>query len=202
MDERARGGGPAGVVAVGLAGAGIGGAVLTSPSFGFARNALSDLGYSGTAAGTPVTAVLFNGGLILAGVVGLGFAGALWLRGPLADRIGSLVLGASLLGLAGVGLFPSPEPQHVPAAVTFYLGSMVAMAVVGVGEAVAGAGRRAALTLAMVAVHVGGWWWWISGGPVTRGGLAIPETLGAILVAAWVVRTARSVSDATTGPNS
>jgi len=47
------------------------------------------------------------------------------------------------------------------------------------------------VTLGLVVAHIGVWWWWSAGGAVTRGGLAIPENVGAALFGAWVCWTAQ-----------
>lgn len=188
MSKQAR----AGPVAVAVAAVGIGGAILASPSFTFVGDALSDLGQPGNAAATLATMLLFNGGLVLSGVVGLAFAVVLWRYEHALQRLAALPLAVALLGMAGVGLFPAGEPLHVPAALTLYLGSMVAMALFGLGTVRVGGPRRGALTLGLVLVHVGVWWAWAAGGAVTRGGLAIPELLGAAIFGVWVVWTARA----------
>ncbi|WP_277541003.1 DUF998 domain-containing protein [Haloarcula laminariae] len=188
MDDLAR---VSGVVAVCIAAVGIAGAALASPAFAVTGNALSDLGQPGNPAATPVTTLLFDGGLILAGVVGLPFSVVLWRRSETSiGRVAVVPFAVALLGMAGVGLFPAGRPLHVPAALTLYLGSMVAMTLAGVDSGLAGKRRRAAATLSFVAVHVAGWWWWAAGGPVPRPGLAVPELLGAAVFAAWVVLTA------------
>jgi len=190
----------AGVAAILVAAVGIAGAVVASPDFAVTGNALSDLGRPGNPAATPVTTLFFDGGLVLAGVVGLPFAAVLWCeRGHVLQRIAAVPLAVALVGMAGVGLFPAGRPLHVPAAVTLYLASMVAMAVHGVGAALAEQGRRAVVTLSLVAVHVAGWWWWAASGPVLRPGLAMPELVGAGVFAAWVLLTARWASRRTDG---
>jgi hypothetical membrane protein len=192
MDEQHRYGALAGVVSVLLTTGAIGGAIVASAAFTVTGNALSDLGQPGNPAATPLTTLLFDGGLVLGGVVGLPFAAALWRAGrhPL-ERASAVPFAVVLVGMAGVGLFPAGRPLHVPAALTLYLGSMAAMSVDGVGAAVAGATRRAVGTLGLVAIHVAGWWWWAAGGAVLRPGLAIPELLGAGVFSVWVLVTAR-----------
>ncbi|GGN87747.1 DUF998 domain-containing protein [Haloarcula pellucida] len=181
----------AGVASVLLTNVATVGATVASPSFEWTGNALSDLGQPGTPVATPVTTLLFDGGLVLGGLVGLGFAYTLWTAGEnVVERLAVLPFAVALVGMAGVGVFPSSQPLHAPAAVTLYLASMVAMAVYAVGNAVASALRRGAVTLGLVCAHVGVWWWWASGGSVARDGLAIPEIVGAFLFSAWVLWTA------------
>lgn len=182
----------AGDLAVAIAAVGISGAIFASPAFSVTGNALSDLGQPGAAAATGLTRLLFNGGLVLSGLVGLAFVGVLTRGAALLERLAAVPLAVALLGMIGVGLFPAGEPLHFPAAVTLYLGSMAGMALYGAGAALTGARRRGAATVALVVVHVGVWWWWATGGAVTRGGLAVPEILGAAIFGAWVVWTART----------
>jgi hypothetical membrane protein len=158
---------------------GIAAAVLLDPTFSWTSDALSDLGVRDRSA--PV----FNGGLVLGGVAGVGYALGLWRsaagRGALgAARAGVLAL--ALLALAGVGAFDLTEPLHGPAAIGFYALVTVAFAVDGVARRASASGR---VVLAFAPVHVAVWatfaagWW-----PVA--GLALPELPGALLLAAWV----------------
>ncbi|WP_276271625.1 DUF998 domain-containing protein [Haloarcula litorea] len=182
----------AGVASVGLTDLAILAATVASPTFRWTGDALSDLGQPGDAAATPVTTLLFDGGLVVGAVVGLAFALTLSRgAGHPVERVAALPFVVALIGLAGVGVFPYSQALHAPAAVTFYLASMVAMAAYAVGNALAGARVRGAVTLALVGVHVAVWYWWATGGAFTRGGLAVPEFAGALLFGGWVVWTAR-----------
>ena len=168
-------------------------AVVASPSFSWSENALSNLGQPGTAVATPVTTALFNGGLVLGGVLGVGFTVALW---AVADnhvqRLAVPPFVGAMVAMAGVGVFPQSQPLHAPAAIGLYLLSMVAMSFDGTGALIAGVVRRGAATLALVVVHVGVWWWWSTGGPILRAGLAVPEIAGALVITGWVVLVALS----------
>ena len=191
MTDRKRASAVAGVASTVIALAGIAGATTVSPTFQWTGNALSDLGQPGDPAATPITTLLFDGGLVLAGVVGLLFAYTLWTGGEhLLERIAAVPFAIALLGMAGVGVFPYTQPLHFPAALTLYLGSMVTMACYAAGNAAAGEYTRAAVTVGLVVAHGSTWWWWSTGGAVTRGGLAVPETIGATLFGAWVCWTA------------
>lgn len=160
--------------------AGIALAVALAPWFSLAGNALSDLG---VADATPVAAA-FNWGLILAGVVGLPYAWALWSASDdLAGRVVAAVFAVALLLLAGVGVFPSDSSLHFPVALGFYLAVTVVFAADGLRRRATTAGRVA---LAFAAVHVGQWWLYVAGVRVGPG-LAIPELVGAGLFVAWVL---------------
>ncbi|MFC7028144.1 DUF998 domain-containing protein [Halomicroarcula sp. GCM10025710] len=83
-------------------------AVVASPSFSWSENALSNLGQPGTAVATPVTTALFNGGLVLGGVLGVGFTVALW---AVADnhvqRLAVPPFAGAMVAMVGVGVFLS-----------------------------------------------------------------------------------------------
>jgi hypothetical membrane protein len=166
-------------------------AAVASPSFSWTENALSDLGQPGAPAATPLTTLLFDGGLVLGGFLGFGFMYALWMGSehPI-ERAAVVPLFLSLAGLIGVGVFPLSKPLHTPAAIGFYLFSMVTMGVYGLGNVTAGASRRGVATIALVAVHIAVWWWWVAAGSAAIPGLALPELAGALTFDLWVLATA------------
>jgi len=178
-----------GAVATLLSLGGIGVAVLADPTFSWTSDALSDLGVRDR------SAPAFNGGLILGGLVGVGYAAELGRAALSTDGEGgrfgperavagvrAVVLAFALAALAGVGAFDLTHPLHGPAAVGFYLLVTVVFVVDGVARRGTTAGR---VTFGFALVHVAVWatfvrdWW-----PVT--GLALPELPGALMLAAWV----------------
>ncbi len=186
-----------GAIATALALGGIALATLLDPTFSWTGDALSDLGVRERSA--PV----FNGGLILGGLVGLGYAAGLWRvnrkpsakgrdppvgrpsafgRSPAFGRFRALVFGLAMVAMAGVGLFDLTHPLHTPAAVGFYTLVTATFAVDGVARRGRPTGR---ITLAFVPIHVAVWATFLAGlWPVT--GLALPELPGALMLAAWV----------------
>lgn len=163
-------------------------AVAASPSFSWSENALSNLGQPGTASATPVTTALFDGGLVMGGLLGVAFTVALWsMASNLVQRVSVPVFGLAMVSMAGVGVFPQSQPLHAPAAISLYVLSMVAMAFHGTGAVASGARRLGGATLTLVAVHAGVWWWWRTGGPILREGLAVPELAGALVITVWVL---------------
>lgn len=189
----------AGVTSVVLTNVAILAAVAASPAFRWSESALSNLGQPGTAAATPLTTALFKGGLILGGALGVAFAVALWANAEnLVQKLSVPAFVLAMVSLAGVGVFPQSQPLHAPAAVSFYVLSMVAMALSGAGALLSQKRRPGAVTLALVAVHVGVWWWWRTGGPIFRPGLAVPELAGAVVVTVWVLLVAQDGLGATT----
>ena len=159
-------------------------AVAISPTFAWPTNALSDLG----AAGEP-TALLFNGGLVVAGLAGLPFGWVLLsaARGTL-ERAGGALFAGSVAALALVGAFPIGTDPHLPVAVAYFLLFTLAMGAHGAGAALAGDRRRGLASVGLGVAHVLSWLAWSAAGPP---GLAIPEIVGSGLLLAWVVLTTR-----------
>jgi len=174
-----------GVVAVVVTIGSILAATVVAPGFSWRENALSNLGVTATDVGTTATVVLFNGGLIAGGVVGLGFGYAL-LRAATTRGESVVVglLGLTLLLMSLVGVFPQDTAPHFPVALGFYLlisVSLWADALVRVREGV----RPWALTSGLAGTaNIATWIGWIAAG--TPWGLAVPELIGALLFGGWV----------------
>ncbi|GAB3413332.1 hypothetical protein GCM10027435_07120 [Haloparvum alkalitolerans] len=148
-------------------------ATALDPTFSWTADALSDLGVRAP------SALAFNASLVGGGLLGLPYAHLLAERG---GRAVGVSFGGGTLCLAGVGLFPSGTALHAPVAVGFFLLATVALAVDGAARRNESTGR---LTLALAAGHVLAWVTWGAGlWPAT--GLALPEFVGALVVAAWV----------------
>jgi hypothetical membrane protein len=163
-------------------------ATLVSPTFTWTGSALSDLGAPGTA-----TALPFNGGLVLSGLVALPFVAWLYRDGRnRLERAGGAVLGVSAVLSALVGIFPIGTPQHFPVAVAFFLSIPVALWTHATGSYRAGDARGAAVGLVCGALDPAAWLvWWI----YVRGlapGLAIPEIVGVLGLHAWALYTVLS----------
>lgn len=152
-------------------------ATALAPWFSWSASALSDLG---VARGT---APLFNGALLLGGLLALPYAWALRRREDGHVPVSAVTFALAVLSMAGVGAFPAGTPLHVPMALAFYLLLTATLVADGVRRRRSPTGRAA---LAAAAVHVLGWAAWLAGvrpGP----GLALPELLGALLFVAWAV---------------
>jgi hypothetical membrane protein len=92
-------------------------ATLVSPDFWWTTHALSDLGSlaSDSTTATPTTRLLFNGGLIAGGVVGLGFDPALLVaRRNVVELLGVGAAGLTLVAMGLIGVFPLPRDLHTP----------------------------------------------------------------------------------------
>ncbi|RNJ26143.1 DUF998 domain-containing protein [Halosegnis longus] len=167
-------------------------AVGTASWFSWAGNALSDLGVS-----SGVARPIFNYGLVATGVIALGFVPALWQTADhLAHRVAVVPFVIAMVGVAGVGLFPSSqETPHAIAAITAYLAFMATPAVYGVGDLLVGARRRGVATIASALVHLGFWVVWATQLQDVLPGLAVPEFVGSTLFNAWVCYTAARLWD-------
>lgn len=123
-------------------------AIWSSSWFTWTGSWLSDLGGmpgQGTPAVAGVTAAfLFNNGLMLAALLGLGLVGGLW-GIPMLDspwgRRGLVLLALDMVALFGVGLWPSNVGvMHYYASVTFFL--LIPPSLLALGHALAQAGEK------------------------------------------------------------
>ena len=163
-------------------------ATAVSPAFAWTGNALSNLGVTETAAGTTTTVALFNGGLILGGLVGLAFAVALWrASSSLAGRAVGVSFGLAVFFMGLVGVFPQDTAPHFAVAITFYLLVSVTLWLDGLAAFRQHWRRRAVVAATLGTANLAGWLVWGLTGPPTRDGLAIPELWGALLFSVWTV---------------
>lgn len=176
-----------GVASPAVAALGIGAAMIVAPSFDFSTQALSDLGV------TEGAAPLFNGSLLLAGLLGLGFAWFLWTEATdQFQRAGAVAFAGAVVGLAGVGAFPAGTTLHRPSALSFYGLATYALFLWGTGLVRTGATTRGLATLWLGVLHVTAWLaWGVALVPLGLTGVATPETAGAAVVAWWTVTTVR-----------
>jgi hypothetical membrane protein len=181
-----------GVTAIAVTFLGIFGAVALSPSFAWSENALSNLGDAGHPAGTATTELLFNGGLILGGLLGVGFAATLALRERvIGTRLGAVVFGLAMASMAGVGVFPQDRPLHFEVAVGLYMLFSVAGIVYGAGSLLEGRRRVAAVSGGLGVTNLAIWIGWVGTVGIDAPGLAIPEILGAGCIGTWALWQAR-----------
>lgn len=175
----------------GLAGvaAGVGGiviAVLLSPWFSWTENALSHLGDP-----THASAPFFNGGVILAGFLGVAFGlRVLLATEPLIQRSGVAFVTLALANMGLVGVFDVTHDLHGPVAVAFFLGITYGWFVQGSGLVLTGNRRRGLGVIWLGIGHVSAWLIWAAVGP---DGIALPETAGALLLAVWIWEATRSL---------
>jgi len=159
-----------------------------SPSFAWQSNALSNLGVTTTDAGTPTTVLLFNGGLIVGGAIGTGFAAVSYRRlANRQDRVVAALTGLSLVLMGLIGVFPqNVRGPHFAVAIGFFLLLSVTLWVDGVGRIRGGHRLRGALTVAGGIVNILAWVLWISLSANPYEGIAIPEMIGALIFGVWL----------------
>lgn len=173
-----------GPLSITVSAVGILAATLLAPWFSWSGNALSDLGAVGAG-----TAPVFNGTLLLTGVLGVPFAlFVLRRRSSRWRRVGTALFAASMPLLTLVGVFALPSPYHGPVAVGFFLLFTLGFLVDGVGATVAGDRVDGALSITLAGVHVLGWLVW---GIVGLAGVALPEMVGTVTIWVWVLRRFR-----------
>lgn len=166
-----------GPAAVSVTLGGILAATVLSPTFSWQASALSDLGVA------PGTAWLFNGALVVGGVVGAPYAWALWSAAadPLS-RLRAATYLLALISMAGVGLLPAGRPLHYPLALAFFVLAALTAIVDGVARLRLNAGKLALLSGLLAPTAWPAWMLWLDGG-----GVAVPEFVGAALFGIWVV---------------
>lgn len=174
----------AGPLSIAISAVGILAATLLAPWFSWTGNALSDLGAAGAG-----TALLFNGTLILTGLLGIPFAlFVLRRRASLGRRAGTALFCLSMPFLALVGVFALPSPYHGPVAVTFFLLFTLGLLVDGIGAYRMDAEGDGVLSMALATAHVLSWIAW---GIVGLEGVALPEMVGTVAIWIWVLRRFR-----------
>jgi hypothetical membrane protein len=159
-----------------------------SPSFAWQSDALSNLGVTTTDAGTTTTVLLFNGGLIVGGAVGAGFAAASYRRlTNRQDRAVVALAGLSLVLMGLIGVFPQDvRGPHFAVAIGFFLLLSVTLWADGIGHIRRGNQLRGALTVAGGTANVLAWVLWISLNADPYEGIAIPEMIGSLIFGVWL----------------
>lgn len=155
----------------------------TSSWFVWTDYALSDLGASGEP-----TAPIFNGGLILSGLVGVLFAAWLARDGDdLVQRVGAGLLGITMVLRSLIGVFPTGNSLHAPIAISYFVATSIALWTYGAGAYRAGQTRNAAIALVAATLNPAVWLVWSFGGQSFAPGLALPEFFSTLGVLVWVL---------------
>jgi len=185
-------------------------ATLIDPLFSWQSRSLSSIGEANgealLAVGTAdqLAFLLFNGGLIFGGIVGLPFAARLWpetVNG--IEKAGVVVLAVALLAMTGIGFAYLDGPAnalHFPFAAGFFLLATVALLVFGTGYALDRSPTFGLVTMWLGIVHLLQWVVWVlleamvwTGDGDTWTYFAVPEAVGAALFGGWVIWTARTL---------
>jgi hypothetical membrane protein len=157
-------------------------AIASYSQFSWLDNALSDLGVV-----EGVTAVLFNLGLILSGVLTLIFGLGLFtlLRNKVLGFAGTLILAVDALALALIGIFPeSAKPMHYYASVAFFVLFPMSMLLICAEFLSSSRTKMGLFTFVTAAFAAIVWTVQFTVRPVP--GVAIPETLSALAALAWI----------------
>lgn len=154
-------------------------AIAYSPEFSWTENALSDLGVQ-----KGVTAMLFNTGLILSGVLTILFAAGLFafLHEDFLGGIGAFLFILDSVALTAIGVFPeNVKPIHTYASVVFFTLFPASMFILTAAFLRTSHNKLGFFTFlaATVATIV----WTIPFGK----GVAIPETISAVSASAWCI---------------
>ncbi|WP_049941618.1 DUF998 domain-containing protein [Haloterrigena turkmenica] len=167
--------------------------LLAAPeTFSWRARALSDMGRRGTR-----TFPLFNGGLILGGLLGVPFGWRLWLaaRNGL-ERLGVGLLWAATTALVGIGVFFLGHDAfyldtefHTPVALLFFGLAPFAQWVYGSGLVLAGDARLGLVSVWLGIVHPLCWLGWLAsraGAGEPSAWFAVPEFVAAVAFGSWV----------------
>lgn len=177
-----------------VAGVAILAATTLDGEFAWTESALSDTGALPPDAGASIAVLLedpsiavFDGGMLLAGLIGLPFAGLLFADAANAiERLGAVAFAAALIALAGVGVFPLPHALHGPAAILHFAGVTLFLWVYGTGAVLGGRPRFGIATVWVGIAQFLFWLLWavaLRPGPIP--GIAIPELVSAVAFGGW-----------------
>lgn len=171
--------------------------VATPETFTWKTRALSDLGRPGTR-----TFGIFNGGLIIGGLIGVPFVWRVWnYARDYLQQAGTLALAGSLLGMIGVGVFFLEHTTyylasslHGIAALTTFTLAPIAALLYGSGAARTGQRRIAIWSLASGILALAGWATWISylqlWAPFPSAWFAVAEYFAGLCFGGWILRLA------------
>jgi len=161
----------------------IGLAIASYRWFSWTRNALSDLGIVWGA-----TAILFNFGLFLSGLLSLNFSLGLFIlmREKLAGKIGVSIFVLACLSLEGISLFPeNMRPFHYIFSVAFFFLMPVSLLAITVYYLKMDQARMAVFTFFVAIVAALPWVLQFTVPYVS--GVAIPEAISAAAGSVWTL---------------
>ncbi|MEM3725737.1 MAG: DUF998 domain-containing protein [Candidatus Bathyarchaeia archaeon] len=158
-------------------------AIAYYPPFSWTDNALSDLGVV-----EGITSIVFNGGLIVSGILATIFAVGLYayLGESTVGKAGSLLFVLDTLALMLIGVFPeNVKPTHYYVSVMFFMLFPIAMLVL-TATFLKKVKTKMGLFTFLVAAFAAAVWiiqWTVGFGS----NVAIPETLSALAASAWAI---------------
>jgi len=158
-------------------------AIVYSPQFSWTENALSDLGVM-----EGVTAVLFNSGLIISGILAIIFACGLFvfLDDRTLGRIGAFIFTLAALALVAIGIFTENFGRiHYYVSVAFFTFAPISMLIICATFFVVGKVKLGLFTFitAITAALV----WVLQFAMQYVPNVAIPETISALPVSMWAI---------------
>jgi len=157
-------------------------AILFSSQFSWTENALSDLGVQ-----EGVTAILFNSGLIIGGILSLLFAlGLFILQKTILGRIGVLIFVLAAAALMVIGVFPeNVKPTHYYASVAFFVLFPISLLIIGTAFLLTAKVKMGSFTFltAIVAPVM----WTVQFSRPFVSDVAIPETVSALSASIWSI---------------
>jgi hypothetical membrane protein len=174
---------------------------LLAPWFEWTENALSDLGRLPEGESLSVALfvsrpefAIFNGGLVLAGLIGLPFG---WWLFDEADthfeRAGACVFSVSMALLASIGVFYIPHELHGVSAISHFLTAVVSLLLYGTGMALGGRLRAGLVTAGCGIAYLLTWVvWGVVLAPTYPTSIAIPEFVSGLFFGGWVLVVASS----------
>jgi hypothetical membrane protein len=174
---------------VSLGSTGLSTALAPASEFTWQAYALSDLGRRGAR-----TFLLFNGGLILGGLLGAAFAWPLWRHSRnLLERVGTVVFVPTVVGLGLVGVFHLPHELHTPVALLFFIGGPVTQWLYGAGQMLADDAWFGVVSVSLGVGHVVGWVGWQLAVADSEAWFAVPEMIASLAFGLWTLALARSL---------
>jgi hypothetical membrane protein len=149
-------------------------AISLSPGFSWTDNALSDLGVG-------EAAVVFNSGLVVAGILSLVFATGLWItsKGHILGRAGAALFFIGAFALSGIGVFSEAAGViHFYFSVAFFMLMPLSLFLLGTSAIVAMSRKFGSFAIAAGIIALIPW-------AFSWEGVAIPEFISALAVSTW-----------------
>lgn len=177
-------------------------ATLLDPSFTWTGSALSHTGELPPGRSVSLglfvdrpSFLVFNGGLVTAGLVGLPFAWLLYADATHSmERSGALSFGLALASMVAAGVFYLPQGYHAVAAVVHFIATVAFLLVYGVGAVQGGRVQFGGATVLLGGAVLGIWLVWDQVFPGL--GIAIPEFASALAIGGWTLVAAARKLDA------